>query len=121
MAAPRRLAELKGKARRFDQWTEKEQMDNVVKGFLNLSIGDGAWVELLSAIDPRPRQILAPQQAFCAQKQRVPLQQAEGRVCAEVANVCPPCACLLCYGEEIDAESVNFLKTYGILCVDVVK
>ena len=24
---------------------------NVVKGFLNLSIGDGAWVELLSAID----------------------------------------------------------------------
>ncbi|MBQ3140451.1 MAG: DegT/DnrJ/EryC1/StrS family aminotransferase [Clostridia bacterium] len=70
---------------------------------------------------PRPRQILAPQQAFCAQKQRVPLQQAEGRVCAEVANVCPPCACLLCYGEEIDAESVNFLKTYGILCVDVVK
>ena len=24
---------------------------NVVKGFLNLSIGDGAWTELLSAID----------------------------------------------------------------------
>ena len=34
VAAPRRLAELKGKARRFDQWTEKEQMDDVVKGFL---------------------------------------------------------------------------------------
>ena len=28
---------------------------NVVKGFLNLSIGDGAWVELLSAIDADDR------------------------------------------------------------------
>ena len=28
---------------------------NVVKGFLNLSIGDGAWVELLSAIDADER------------------------------------------------------------------
>ena len=27
---------------------------NVVKGFLNLSIGDGAWVELLGAIDADP-------------------------------------------------------------------
>lgn len=32
--APRRLAALKGKARRFDQWTEKQKMENVVQDFL---------------------------------------------------------------------------------------
>ena len=34
VAVPRRLASLKGKARRFDQWAEKEQMDAVVLDFL---------------------------------------------------------------------------------------
>ena len=33
---------------------------NVVKGFLNLSIGDGAWLELLKAIDANPRFGFAP-------------------------------------------------------------
>ncbi len=33
---------------------------NVVKGFLNLSIGDGAWLQLLKAIDENPRFGFAP-------------------------------------------------------------
>ena len=33
---------------------------NVVKGFLNLSIGDGAWLELLKAIDANPHFGFAP-------------------------------------------------------------
>ena len=33
---------------------------NAVKGFLNLSIGDGAWLELLKAIDADPRFGFAP-------------------------------------------------------------
>ena len=34
VTVPRRLAALKGKARRFDQWTEKDGMDDVVLNFL---------------------------------------------------------------------------------------
>lgn len=70
---------------------------------------------------PLPEQATAPYTAFCAAKERVSVTAAEGRICAEVANVCPPCACLLCYGERIDAATVKFLQRYGISAVDVVK
>ena len=64
---------------------------------------------------------MAPHEAFCARTERLSPEDAVGRICARTVNVCPPCSCLLCCGEEIDRATAVFLKSTGISRVDVVK
>lgn len=53
-----------------------------------------------------------------AQTEQIPLQQAEGRLCALPCGLFPPCTPLLCRGERITEEKITLLQSasgvYGL-------
>jgi arginine/lysine/ornithine decarboxylase len=57
-----------------------------------------------------PEAVLAPREAFFAPHRAVPLDDAEGRVAAEVVTPYPPGIPVLMPGERIGAEVVAFLR-----------
>lgn len=58
-----------------------------------------------------PESAMSPREAFQSPHARVCLEQAAGRVAAEMVCPYPPGMPLLCYGERITAEIVDVLKT----------
>lgn len=70
---------------------------------------------------PLPKVLCSPRQALLGPKQNVPVQQAEGRVCASLAVPCPPGVPLVMPGEQLDHAAVAALAAGGILALDVVK
>jgi lysine decarboxylase len=70
--------------------------------------------------EPRPvathrwspgRQVLDPRAAFFAEQTTVGWQEAAGRVCAEVVAPYPPGVPVLVPGEQVDADTVDRLRT----------
>ncbi|MGE5673617.1 MAG: aminotransferase class I/II-fold pyridoxal phosphate-dependent enzyme [Mycobacterium leprae] len=56
--------------------------------------------------------VMLPRDAFYApRRRRVPVAEAIGRVCAETISAYPPGAPVLCTGELITAEAVDYLKS----------
>ncbi len=66
-------------------------------------------------------QAIAPREAFFAQKETVPLSQAEGRVAAQNRTSCPPGVPVAMCGERITADAVRRLAYYGFDRVTVVR
>lgn len=64
-------------------------------------------VNLLPVI---PEPVLTPREAFWAQSVATPLQQSVGRVCAEVITCYPPGIPVICPGERITSEIVEYLS-----------
>jgi lysine decarboxylase len=62
------------------------------------------------ALPPVPPMRLRPRDAFFAQRERVPWQDAKGRVSAEMVVPYPPGIPALCPGEEITEEVWAFLE-----------
>ena len=58
-----------------------------------------------------PKLVLTPQEAFFAQKKRLPLSQAVGEVSSESLMTYPPGIPLLAPGERITQEIVDFIKS----------
>jgi arginine/lysine/ornithine decarboxylase len=61
-------------------------------------------------VSSTPESELTPREAFCSPTVRVPLNQATGRICAEVVTPYPPGIPALVPGERISDEIVEFLK-----------
>jgi lysine decarboxylase len=59
---------------------------------------------------PPGRQRLTPREAFFADRESVPWDEAAGRICAEVVAPYPPGVPVLVPGEEIDAETLLRLR-----------
>lgn len=57
-----------------------------------------------------PTGILAPQEAFYAEKQSVPLEDCVGRVCAEFVMSYPPGIPILAPGEQITREIYEYIR-----------
>ncbi|MPM46850.1 Arginine decarboxylase [bioreactor metagenome] len=57
-----------------------------------------------------PRGVLAPQEAFFAEKQSVTLEESVGRVCAEFVMSYPPGIPILAPGEEITEEIFRHIR-----------
>jgi arginine decarboxylase len=57
-----------------------------------------------------PDPVLSPREAFWAPSRPVPLARAAGRVAAEIVTCYPPGVPLLCPGERVDAEVVEYLQ-----------
>lgn len=69
----------------------------------------------------RPAQQLALWQAVLAPGETVPLAQAVGRVAAAAVTPCPPGVPQVMPGEQIDADTADILKSYGVQHIKVVK
>ena len=67
-----------------------------------------------------PEAVMPPREAMMLPAERVPVECANGRICAEISVSCPPAVPVVMCGERITAETAEALKYYGkrdILCV----
>nr|WP_243135775.1 aminotransferase class I/II-fold pyridoxal phosphate-dependent enzyme [Acetobacterium tundrae] len=63
-----------------------------------------------------PEVLVAPQEAFYAEKEALPLEQSGGRICSEFVMCYPPGIPILAPGEKITAEildSIEYMKEKG--------
>ena len=75
--------------------------------------GDGTaledWPEML-----RPEQVLNIREAMLAPRERISVEQAEGRILADAGFGCPPAVPPVMAGERISREAIRCLQYYGI-------
>ncbi|MCR4638714.1 aminotransferase class V-fold PLP-dependent enzyme [Ruminococcus sp.] len=68
-----------------------------------------------------PQMALAICEAAFAESEEIPVEEAEGRICASVKVPCPPAIPIAVSGELIDSECIDLFRAYGIKTVLVVK
>ena len=64
---------------------------------------------------------LSARKALLSLQEIIPVEQAEGRICAAPSVSCPPAVPIVISGEEITPEAINLFKLYGIEKVAVIK
>lgn len=57
---------------------------------------------------------ISPRAAIFSKSEIVPIEEAEGRIYAEINAACPPAVPLIAAGEIIDSETVKSFEYYGI-------
>lgn len=88
--------------------------------------------KILHAIDGRTRErdwmpmaraerILSIREAVFAPSERIPVSEAEGRICATPTVGCPPAIPIAVSGEKIGLHAIQLFEHYGITQVEVVK
>lgn len=73
------------------------------------------------SVDIYPERKMSARRALFAQREKVAVDNAVGRVCAEVKISCPPGVPIVVPGEIITDKCIKVLKRYGILELYVVK
>lgn len=68
-----------------------------------------------------PEKAMSVRDAVFSPTEEIPVDSAEGRICASVKVPCPPAIPIASSGEIISRECINIFKKYGILTVNVVK
>lgn len=68
-----------------------------------------------------PEMALAISEAAFAEAEEIPVEEAEGRICASVKVPCPPAIPIAVSGEIIDRSCIELFRAYGIRTVLVVK
>lgn len=68
-----------------------------------------------------PHMALAIREAAFAPSEEIPVEEAEGRICASVKVPCPPAIPIAASGEVIDSNCIELFRAYGIKTVVVVK
>lgn len=72
------------------------------------------------SVSPHER-VMTIRSAVFSQSEEIPVNEAEGRICASPTVSCPPAVPIVISGERITAEDVKTLKYYGIKTVRVIK
>ena len=75
----------------------------------------------LSVVMKLPKMALAIREAAFAPAVEIPVEEAEGRICASVKVPCPPAVPIAVSGEIIDKDCIEIFKAYGIRTVLVVE
>ena len=65
--------------------------------------------------------VLSPKQAYLLDKERVKVEDANGKILADISYSCPPAVPIAIIGERIDSEIINALKYYKVEQVEVIK
>lgn len=68
-----------------------------------------------------PKKAMTIREASFAPCEEIPVELAEGRICASVKLPCPPAVPIAASGEIIDKNCINIFKNYSISSVFVVK
>ena len=58
----------------------------------------------------QPENVMTPQQAFYAEKVQLPLEQTDGKICAELVMCYPPGIPILTPGERITREIIYYIE-----------
>ena len=64
--------------------------------------------------------IISPRAAILGRGERIPVEDAEGRICGAPSVSCPPAVPIVISGERITREHIALLRFYGIETIDVV-
>ena len=62
----------------------------------------------------RPESVCSIREALLAPQETVPLEQSLGRVCGAPTVSCPPAIPIAVSGERITAETVEWMRYYGL-------
>ena len=99
--------------------------DNAPDDFRRLSDALGIWD---APSPPYPRlpvayaeRVLSPRDALFCPHERVPVEQAVGRICAAPLVGCPPAIPVVVSGERIPADALPLFRYYRMTEVDVVR
>ena len=69
----------------------------------------------------RGEAVLSPREALFAPAERIPAEQALGRICAAPMAGCPPAIPIVVSGERIGREALDLFDFYNIREIDVVR
>ena len=70
---------------------------------------------------PLPEKVMSVRQAVFSLSETIPVDEAEGCICASVKVPCPPAVPIAVSGEVISRECIDIFKRYGISEVIVVR
>lgn len=59
----------------------------------------------------QPEQALSPRRALFGESCQVPFEEATGRICAEIVTFYPPGIPILCPGERISQDTINYCRS----------
>ena len=76
--------------------------------------------EYSEPIFPLPPSVMSTRDALFSPSEKIPVNSAEGRICASICCPCPPCVPLVMPGEVITADVIEGMRTYGVSTVRVV-
>ena len=68
-----------------------------------------------------PVRLLSPRDAVFSPSEEIDVENALGRILADVTVSCPPAVPILVSGEQINAEAIYAFKYYGIKKIKVIK
>ncbi len=99
----------------------QDDIDRLVEAFAHLTAsrsGNGRAVNGATIAKRRrrqplpaiPEQVATPREAFLAEHVEIPFSKSAGRVCAEVVTPYPPGIPVLCPGEKITPEAIDYLQ-----------
>lgn len=91
----------------FSPGDSPQTVDTLVGAVQQLPFGDGT--PALPPEPPWPKVVLSPREAFLGAKASVPLQQAVGRIAAELVAPYPPGIPVVAPGERLTKEVVDYL------------
>lgn len=69
----------------------------------------------------RPWRVMSPREAILRDAQTVELEDAEGKILADITVGCPPAVPIVVSGEIIDDKAIAAFKYYGIKSCSVIK
>ena len=78
----------------------------------------------IDALPPAPsstERVLSPREAVLSDAERVAVDEAEGRILADITVGCPPAVPIVVSGERINKEAIDAFRYYGIEYCSVVK
>ena len=78
-------------------------------------------VSTLPPIPTLTERAMSPREAVLSSAERVSIDEAEGRILADITVGCPPAVPIVVSGERITKETVEAFRYYGIDTCSVVK
>ena len=95
----------------------KENMEYLIKTLKEISkkyYGKGNKKSDFIDIPPIPKQVLSPREAFYDSKISIPIEDSVGKISGEFLMAYPPGIPILCPGEIITKEIINYVKTLKV-------
>ncbi len=93
-----------------------ERIYDIMRGISKLSPLDADIIPVI-----RPEKVMLPRDAYFSAREKTPVSDAAGRICADICSPCPPCVPIVMPGERISEEAAEILKRYGVKDINVRK
>lgn len=86
-----------------------QELELAIKGLIN-KLDAGREKKINSLLPPLPELIVSPRDAFYTEKKESVIEKSIGKIAGEMIMVYPPGIPLICPGEQITLEVIDYLK-----------